>query len=899
MDMFQEGGVTLKDEGGEIEEVSGNEVPLGGVKEGVADDQPAQLSPGEMVLSEDVVRYHGVEKVMALRDEAKIGYHKMEAMGQLGNADEASIPTEAIFNPGGMPFSVVDLEYIDMDDDVDEAEAANGMYVQKMQTGGVVQSTIDPATGLPSTTAVPGTAPTSVSTPVVPTNIVTPPPATPTTMTTTPITTAPTAVQSPNIITPSAPVTQQPTVPGADMLPTGQQFLGGTQSVNYYINETGQVIQIPVVNGRQIYETPEGFQAYNPLNPQPFDPDLEEKEEETPVDVPSTLQQPPPDVGFGPDRGALPDGPAIDPDVDVGPTAGIDVGVSALGYTADGNRTANIFDFLADQNFSLYGKGVGILGQKATELTPEQIAANKKAYNEKTETLIELDRKLNPMNMTPSERIEFEKAVKAGKFDKYEGRVTPPTTPTLSSTQMRDLERDAAARAGGRPTPTAEQTTGFSSLDAQAAAGATPERSTGFSSLDAQAAAGQAAIDTDVGRDAGIDVGSAPDITPDSPDFKKGGLIEAQTGTLVPVQQPSATFSRINPETGLPETTAAPTTAVPQVLQPGTPAPITTGSALTPTTLSALTPTSTRVSAPDRPVGQQPPTTTPLPTGQQFLGGVQSTNFFINELGQVIQIPVVNGRQIYDEPKGFQPYDPSNPQPFDPDLEDDRTVTTPEQPQQRRRTITEREEGGQPDVGPGGQDTYEGLGFEEGNTFGSIIDGFDRDTETLGVERAAEIANAKAQKEGIYDLDKKPETWEDLVDQRNAVKEVTKVAKKFSPFATAVSAAEKAAAKAKRDRAYEKAAEASKSEANPAGLSGTGPGGFGVGRGEGGGLAGPGGDQSDTSESGTVDAPGLGADSPDGSMLNKGGLVSKKPKSKKKAKKKNNNRKGLASKKKY
>ena len=122
MTMFQEGGVSLQDEGGEVEETSGNKVPLGGVKEGVADDQPAQLSSGEMVLSEDVVRYHGVEKIMALRDEAKIGYHKMEAMGQLGNSDEATIPTEAIFNPGGMPFSVVDLEYIEMDENDDEAE---------------------------------------------------------------------------------------------------------------------------------------------------------------------------------------------------------------------------------------------------------------------------------------------------------------------------------------------------------------------------------------------------------------------------------------------------------------------------------------------------------------------------------------------------------------------------------------------------------------------------------------------------------------------------------------------------------------------------------------------------------------------------------------------------------
>ena len=126
MDMFHKGGITLRDEGGEIEETSGNEVPLGGVKEGVADDQEANLSAGEIVIPQDVAGWHGAKFFMDLRDEAKMGYKKMEAMGQLGNADEATIPTDALFNSGGMPFSIVDLEYIDMNDnDVDESETAS------------------------------------------------------------------------------------------------------------------------------------------------------------------------------------------------------------------------------------------------------------------------------------------------------------------------------------------------------------------------------------------------------------------------------------------------------------------------------------------------------------------------------------------------------------------------------------------------------------------------------------------------------------------------------------------------------------------------------------------------------------------------------------------------------
>ena len=61
MSMFNEGG--LFDEGGEVDEESGNEVPIGGTKEGVRDDIPAMLSEGEFVFPADVVRYIGLEKL--------------------------------------------------------------------------------------------------------------------------------------------------------------------------------------------------------------------------------------------------------------------------------------------------------------------------------------------------------------------------------------------------------------------------------------------------------------------------------------------------------------------------------------------------------------------------------------------------------------------------------------------------------------------------------------------------------------------------------------------------------------------------------------------------------------------------------------------------------------------
>ena len=85
MELFDEGG--LLDEGGTVDEESGNDVPVGSLKKEVRDDIPAQLSEGEFVMPADVVRFHGLDKMMALRDEAKMGLARMEAMGQMGNAD--------------------------------------------------------------------------------------------------------------------------------------------------------------------------------------------------------------------------------------------------------------------------------------------------------------------------------------------------------------------------------------------------------------------------------------------------------------------------------------------------------------------------------------------------------------------------------------------------------------------------------------------------------------------------------------------------------------------------------------------------------------------------------------------------------------------------------------------
>ena len=125
MDMFREGG--LNQEGGMIDAESGNEVPVGSTREEVRDDIPAKLSEGEFVMPADVVRYHGLDKMMALRDEAKMGLRKMDAMGQMGNSDQATLPEE-------MPFGMADL--IVVAEDGKEVEMAEGGYVT-MANGGL------------------------------------------------------------------------------------------------------------------------------------------------------------------------------------------------------------------------------------------------------------------------------------------------------------------------------------------------------------------------------------------------------------------------------------------------------------------------------------------------------------------------------------------------------------------------------------------------------------------------------------------------------------------------------------------------------------------------------------------------------------------------------------------
>jgi len=206
MELFEDGG--FKDQGKTKDPISKNPVPVGSTQEEVRDDIPAQLSEGEFVLPADVVRYHGLEKIMGIRDQAKQGLQKMEDMGQMGNSDQAKLPDN-------VPF-------------------------KQMAEGGVVPGVNiqGPTTQLtkPSMFAAPAqTQPQQVAQPVV--------------------------VQTPTApVYASSQVQQKPpyTFEQAIGTPFGQQQQSETR---VYINDAGEKLYIPFVNGNPIYPIPAGYKA--------------------------------------------------------------------------------------------------------------------------------------------------------------------------------------------------------------------------------------------------------------------------------------------------------------------------------------------------------------------------------------------------------------------------------------------------------------------------------------------------------------------------------------------------------------------------------------------------------------------------------------------------------------
>lgn len=229
---FAEGGLLedggLMDEGGTVDPVSGNDVPPGSTQEEVRDDIPAQLSEGEFVLPADVVRYHGLDKIMALRDEAKMGLARMEAMGQMGNADEATLPDD-------IPFDINDLDI----EEEDEYNYQVGGYVPGQYSGQGYGTYTLPGTGV--------------------------------------------IQQQPSYLSTYGQQVsqQQPMDYGIYNVPSQQQFrpatytpepytgprfedvipspTGAYDELRRYVNAQGQVRMIPFVDGKPLYPIPQGF----------------------------------------------------------------------------------------------------------------------------------------------------------------------------------------------------------------------------------------------------------------------------------------------------------------------------------------------------------------------------------------------------------------------------------------------------------------------------------------------------------------------------------------------------------------------------------------------------------------------------------------------------------------
>tara|TARA_R100000951_G_scaffold6593_2_gene6593 strand:+ start:38 stop:3310 length:3273 start_codon:yes stop_codon:yes gene_type:complete len=236
MDMFDEGG--LKEEGGTVDPISGNDVPIGSTKEEVRDDIPAQLSEGEFVFPADVTRFIGLEKLMQMRQEAKAGLKRMEDMGQMGNSEEATLPDD-------MPFSIDDL-------DTEEEEEYNNDS-QEMNQGGVIQA----ATG---TFVNQGTGVTSVPSQFAGMNL----PSSGTN--TAPTYTTPTIPTNVSGYTPK--FTAQTGQTNQNVAPTFQTLIGKTpgqyDEMRTYVNDAGQTMQIPFKNGEPIYPIPEGYRFKDP-----------------------------------------------------------------------------------------------------------------------------------------------------------------------------------------------------------------------------------------------------------------------------------------------------------------------------------------------------------------------------------------------------------------------------------------------------------------------------------------------------------------------------------------------------------------------------------------------------------------------------------------------------------
>ena len=216
--------------------ISGNEIPKASTAEEVRDDIPARLSEGEFVLPADVVRYHGLEKLMKLRQQAKQGINMMDDMGQLGNSEQATMPDDLPFTPN------------------------------KMQEGGVVQPQVN------QQNTVPGVKFTAPQAQTLRPSVYTQPAM------------QPVVQKAPEVSVPTQPtyttqvLRQTPKRTDTASTPTFKSLIGApfgqlqkSETKKYVNEETGEELYIPFVNGQPVYPIPEGYK---------FEGDIKKEEEE-------------------------------------------------------------------------------------------------------------------------------------------------------------------------------------------------------------------------------------------------------------------------------------------------------------------------------------------------------------------------------------------------------------------------------------------------------------------------------------------------------------------------------------------------------------------------------------------------------------------------------------------
>ena len=147
MELFARGG--LRDDGMDMDPMSGNEVPAGSLAKEVRDDIPAQLSEGEYVVPADVVRYYGVKFFEDLRDQAKIGLTEMEANGRIGGepvmdqgiTEEDLAALDQMLTTGAYNGGLMDkLEYAAKNDPMVNQRLNQGGMVVGFAEGGMTQS---------------------------------------------------------------------------------------------------------------------------------------------------------------------------------------------------------------------------------------------------------------------------------------------------------------------------------------------------------------------------------------------------------------------------------------------------------------------------------------------------------------------------------------------------------------------------------------------------------------------------------------------------------------------------------------------------------------------------------------------------------------------------------------